>query len=35
MDLEHLLDNSYILLTPGPPSTTKSVKAAMLRDWYT
>ncbi len=30
-----LPDNPYILLTPGPLSTSKSVKAAMLRDWCT
>lgn len=30
-----LPDNPYLLLTPGPLSTTKSVKAAMLRDWCT
>jgi len=30
-----LPDNPYILLTPGPLSTTKSVKAVMLRDWCT
>jgi 2-aminoethylphosphonate-pyruvate transaminase len=35
MDLKHLPDNPYLLLTPGPLSTTKSVKAAMLRDWCT
>jgi 2-aminoethylphosphonate-pyruvate transaminase len=34
-NLEHLPDNPYLLLTPGPLSTTKSVKAAMLRDWCT
>ena len=28
-------DNPYLLLTPGPLSTTKSVKATMLRDWCT
>ena len=28
-------ENPYLLLTPGPLSTTKSVKAAMLRDWCT
>jgi 2-aminoethylphosphonate-pyruvate transaminase len=28
-------DNPYLLLTPGPLSTTKSVKAAMLQDWCT
>jgi len=35
MDLKHLPENPYLLLTPGPLSTTKSVKAAMLRDWCT
>jgi 2-aminoethylphosphonate-pyruvate transaminase len=30
-----LPENPYLLLTPGPLSTTKSVKAAMLRDWCT
>jgi len=30
-----LPDNPYLLLTPGPLSTTKTVKAAMLRDWCT
>ena len=33
--LEYLPDNPYLLLTPGPLSTTKRVKAAMLRDWCT
>lgn len=28
-------DNPYLLLTPGPLSTTKSVKLAMLQDWCT
>ncbi|MEC0089062.1 2-aminoethylphosphonate--pyruvate transaminase [Paenibacillus macquariensis] len=28
-------DNPYLLLTPGPLSTSKKVKAAMLRDWCT
>lgn len=28
-------ENPYLLLTPGPLSTTKTVKAAMLRDWCT
>jgi len=28
-------DNPYLLLTPGPLSTTKTVKQAMLRDWCT
>ncbi len=27
--------NPYVLLTPGPLSTTATVKAAMLRDWCT
>ena len=35
MDISCLPDNPYLLLTPGPLSTTKSVKAAMLRDWCT
>lgn len=28
-------DNPYLLLTPGPLSTSPSVKATMLRDWCT
>lgn len=28
-------ENPYVLLTPGPLSTTKGVKQAMLRDWCT
>jgi 2-aminoethylphosphonate-pyruvate transaminase len=28
-------ENPYLLLTPGPLSTTKTVKASMLRDWCT
>jgi 2-aminoethylphosphonate-pyruvate transaminase len=35
MDIAYLPENPYLLLTPGPLSTTKSVKAAMLRDWCT
>lgn len=35
MDLSLYPDNPYILLTPGPLSTSKTVKAAMLRDWCT
>ena len=35
MNRDDLPDNPYILLTPGPLSTTKAVKAAMLRDWCT
>ena len=35
MKPERLPDNPYLLLTPGPLSTTKTVKAAMYRDWCT
>jgi 2-aminoethylphosphonate-pyruvate transaminase len=35
MTAEQVPDNPYILLTPGPLSTTKSVKQTMLRDWCT
>lgn len=35
VDINVIPDNPYLLLTPGPLSTTKSVKAAMLRDWCT
>ncbi len=35
MDITSLPDNPYLLLTPGPLSTTKTVKASMLRDWCT
>ncbi|MFM1653599.1 2-aminoethylphosphonate--pyruvate transaminase [Brevibacillus sp. B_LB10_24] len=35
VDPSLLPDNPYLLLTPGPLSTTKGVKAAMLRDWCT
>jgi 2-aminoethylphosphonate-pyruvate transaminase len=35
MDLSCYPDNPYILLTPGPLSTSKTVKAVMLRDWCT
>lgn len=28
-------ENPYVLLTPGPLSTTPTVKSAMLRDWCT
>ncbi len=30
-----LPENPYVLLTPGPLSTTPTVKASMLRDWCT
>jgi 2-aminoethylphosphonate-pyruvate transaminase len=29
------LDNPYLLLTPGPLSTTPTVRQAMMRDWCT
>jgi len=32
---EQIPDNPYLLLTPGPLSTSKGVRAAMLRDWCT
>jgi 2-aminoethylphosphonate-pyruvate transaminase len=35
MDSRLLPDNPYLLLTPGPLSTSKGVKAAMFRDWCT
>jgi len=35
MDPRLLPDNPYLLLTPGPLSTSKVVKAAMFRDWCT
>ena len=35
MDRNQLPDNPYLLLTPGPLSTTKTVKSVMLRDWCT
>jgi len=35
MDLSFIPDNPYLLLTPGPLSTTKSVRSVMLRDWCT
>lgn len=35
MDPDPIPDNPYLLLTPGPLSTTKTVRAAMLRDWCT
>ncbi len=33
--MSELPGNPYVLLTPGPLSTTPTVKAAMLRDWCT
>lgn len=35
MNNDNIPDNPYFLLTPGPLSTSKSVKAVMLRDWCT
>ncbi len=35
IDTTHMPDNPYLLLTPGPLSTTKTVKAVMHRDWCT
>ena len=34
-NLSYIPDNPYLLLTPGPLSTAKSVRAALLRDWCT
>ena len=35
MNIQDIPENPYLLLTPGPLSTSKSVRAAMLRDWCT
>ncbi|OIP83297.1 MAG: 2-aminoethylphosphonate--pyruvate transaminase [Porphyromonadaceae bacterium CG2_30_38_12] len=35
MNALQLPENPYLLLTPGPLSTSKTVKATMLRDWCT
>ena len=35
MSIPEIPQNPYVLLTPGPLSTTAAVKAAMLRDWST
>ena len=32
---DSVVENPYLLLTPGPLSTTRSVKDVMLRDWCT
>jgi len=32
---EYIPDNPYLLLTPGPLSTSKTVREALLRDWCT
>lgn len=34
-DFNQIPENPYLLLTPGPLSTSKSVRAVMLRDWCT
>ena len=34
-NLNEIPENPYLLLTPGPLSTSKTVKATMLRDWCT
>ncbi len=35
MKLDPFAENPYLLLTPGPLSTSRTVKAAMMRDWCT
>ncbi|GAB7081455.1 2-aminoethylphosphonate--pyruvate transaminase [Megalodesulfovibrio paquesii] len=35
MELDCIPDNPYLLLTPGPLSTSKRVRAALFRDWCT
>lgn len=35
IDPDLIPENPYLLLTPGPLSTTKSVRSAMLKDWCT
>ncbi len=35
MNTKNIPDNPYLLLTPGPLSTSKTVKEVMLRDWCT
>ncbi len=35
MNTQEFPENPYLLLTPGPLSTSKTVKATMLRDWCT
>lgn len=32
---DDVMDNPYVLLTPGPLSTTKTVKQTMMKDWCT
>lgn len=33
--MQYIPENPYLLLTPGPLSTSKGVRAALLRDWCT
>lgn len=35
IDLTHIPQNAYLLLTPGPLSTSKRVRAGLLKDWCT
>lgn len=35
MTYDNLSENPYLLLTPGPLSTSRNVKLAMLKDWCT
>lgn len=35
INTDFIPDNPYLLLTPGPLSTTKGVRSAMLKDWCT
>ncbi|TCP31542.1 2-aminoethylphosphonate--pyruvate transaminase [Scopulibacillus darangshiensis] len=35
MDFKHRAENPYLLLTPGPLTTTPSVKEVMMKDWCT
>ncbi|WP_223590552.1 2-aminoethylphosphonate--pyruvate transaminase [Neobacillus bataviensis] len=35
MNLKDMTNNPYLLLTPGPLSTTETVKLAMMKDWCT
>ncbi|MGL5190337.1 MAG: hypothetical protein ACRC7S_11900, partial [Cetobacterium sp.] len=35
MNNNNLTDKPYILLTPGPLTTSSGVKSAMLKDWCT
>ncbi|MGL5050792.1 MAG: hypothetical protein ACRC6E_09255, partial [Fusobacteriaceae bacterium] len=35
MNMNNSIEKPYILLTPGPLTTSKTVKEAMLKDWCT